>query len=87
MVGSEDKPLTRRECDRCQLKEGYNNMESWIKKIESDVETIESRNWKIAGGIILLLITGIANMVLFFFARSDSAAIAQEVIKAIQKAH
>lgn len=32
--GSDDKPITRRECDKCPLHTEVENMKSWVSKMD-----------------------------------------------------
>lgn len=86
-VLGEDKALTRRECDRCPLHQEVGALKSTIDGVKGWVGKIDNRLWAFGVALVIVLLTGIVNMVINLNNRPNNEAIAQQVISAMRQPH
>jgi len=81
-------PIRLIDCDRCSLRVEVRSVDEKVSKVETRLDTWDSRMVKFWVGLSAMLLTTLGNIIalLFYSAKPDSAAIAAEVVKAISKA-
>lgn len=73
--------VSQRECDikHESLQQEVEGMKGWLSKIDN-------RLWAFGVGLVMLLLTGVGNMLLHFYDKTDANAIAQQVVTIMKAA-
>lgn len=64
---SDDRPVTRRECERCPVHTEVADMGKKIEKVDAKADKTDGRMWTIGVGLVFTLLSSLTTLAVLLF--------------------